>query len=112
LAVDVDFGLGADMFTFVPYDHFWDRDFHAFLLPRDRVRFVFGRSVIMNGYRFDHGRFVMEGLGRERMGAFTHREVRVEERGFRGGRGHEEADRHDARDDHREDHHDDHKDRR
>ena len=37
LAVDVGFGLGADMFTFVPYDHFWDHNLHACLLPRERV---------------------------------------------------------------------------
>jgi len=98
LAVDVDFGLGADMFTFVAYDHFWDRDFRPFLLPRDRVRFVFGRSVVMNGYRLDHGRFVVEGLGRERVARFTRHEVRVEEP-MHGGRGHEDADRRSVHDD-------------
>jgi hypothetical protein len=79
LAVDVDFGLGADLFTFVPYDHFWDHNLHAFLLPRERVTIVFGRSVVMNGYRLDHGRFVVEGLGRDRMAALTGREIRAEE---------------------------------
>jgi hypothetical protein len=83
LAVDVDFGLGADRFTFVPYDRFWDHNFHAFLLPRERVSLVFGRSVVMNGYRLDHGRFVVEGLGRDRMATLTHHEIRAEEGGFR-----------------------------
>ena len=84
LAVDVDFGLGAEMFTFIPYDHFWDHNLHAFLLPRDRVGIIFGRSVVMNGYRLDHGRFIVEGLGRERMAGLTHREIRVEVVGGHG----------------------------
>ncbi len=86
LAVDVGFGLGPEAFTFVPYDHFWDHSLRAFILPRDRVDFVFGRSVIRNGYRLDHGRFVVEGIGRDRMAGYTHREIRVE----RAGRGREE----------------------
>lgn len=105
LAVDVDFGLGADMFTFVPYDRFWDHNLHAYLLPRERVGIFFGRSVIMNGYRLDHGRFVVEGIGRERMATLTHHDVRVDivvEHG--GGRGHEEFDRRGGRDDHRDRH--------
>jgi hypothetical protein len=78
LAVDVDFGLGVEAFTFVGYDHFWDYNLHPFLLPRDRIEFAFRGSHIMNGYRMDHGRFIVEGLGRDHMGAFTHREVRVD----------------------------------
>ena len=82
VAVDVDFGLGPDDFTFVAYDHFWDYNLHGFLLPRERLRLVFGRSLIMNGYRLDHGRFVVEGIGRERMALLTHHDIRVE-RDFR-----------------------------
>jgi hypothetical protein len=78
-AVDVDFGLGLEMFTFVPYDHFWDHDLRVRLLPRERARVIFRRSVIMNGYRVDRGRLIVEGLGRERMAVLTHREIRVEQ---------------------------------
>lgn len=78
VALDVDFGLGADAFLFVGYDHFWDHDLHGYFLPHDRVDFFFHHSVVMNGYRFDHGRFFVEGIGRDRIGAYTHREVRVE----------------------------------
>lgn len=78
LAVDIDFGLDADLFTFVPYAHFWDVNLHGYLLPRDRVHVFFGRSVVLNGYRVDHGRFIVEGLGRERVAVLTHRDVRVE----------------------------------
>jgi hypothetical protein len=105
LAVDVDFGLSADMFTFVPYDHFWDHNIHGFLVPRERVGIFFGRSVIMNGYRLDHGRFIVEGFGRERMAAFTHHEIRVEVVGEHGEvRGHEEVERRAIRNDHKDRH--------
>ena len=105
LAVDVDFGLGAEMFTFVPYDRFWDHNLHAFLLPRERVSVFFGRSVIMNGYRLDHGRFVVEGLGREHMASFTHHDIRVEVVAGHGGvRGHQEVERRVIRDDHKDRH--------
>ena len=100
LAVDVDFGLGADLFTFVAYDHFWDHNLRGFILPRERVGVVFGRSVVLNGYRMDHGRFVVEGLGRERVASLTRREIRIEEPAFHGGtRGHEEVDRRGGHDD-------------
>jgi hypothetical protein len=89
------------MFTFVPYDRFWDHNLHAYLLPRERVGIFFGRSVIMNGYRLDHGRFVVEGLGRERMASLTHHDIRVEiVVGHGGVRGHEDFDRRGGRDDH------------
>ena len=29
VAVDTDFGLGADMFVFLPFDHFWDHDYRV-----------------------------------------------------------------------------------
>jgi hypothetical protein len=79
LAVDVDFGLAPEMFIFAPYDRFWEPNLRAFLLPRDRALVVFRHSTILNGYRFDHGRFVVEGIGRERMAALTHHAIRVEE---------------------------------
>ena len=102
VAVDVDFGLGADAFVFVGYDHFWDHHWHTFILPRERVHFVYAHSVIRNGYHYDHGRFVVEGLGHERMAMLTHREVKVEEaRQDRDAHAHE-ADRRGYRDDHRD----------
>jgi hypothetical protein len=77
VALDVDFGLGFGAFVFVGRDHFWDHDYRGYAFPPDRARFFFEHSAIHNGYRMDHGRFVAEGMGRERMAAFTHREVAV-----------------------------------
>ncbi len=78
VAVDVDFGLDMDAFTFVAYDHFWDYDLHSFLLPHDRLVGVFRDSRIANGYRVDHGRFVVKGLGHDHIAAVTHHDVRIE----------------------------------
>jgi hypothetical protein len=103
LAVDVDFGLGAGLFVFVPYGHFWEHNLHAFILPRERVEIVFGRSFIRNGYRCEHGRFVVEGLGRERMATLTHHEIRVGEPGPHDKvRAHEEAERRTLHDEHKD----------
>jgi hypothetical protein len=72
------FGLGADAFTFVPCDHFWDRNLEAIMLPPDKVAEVFKASVVKNGYRFVNGVFSVEGGGRDRVAALTHREVKIE----------------------------------
>jgi hypothetical protein len=79
LAMDIDFGLGWDAFVFVGFDHFWDHDYRHFLLFGDRAAFMYRRSVILNGYRMVGGRFVIDGLGRDRIARFTHRDVRVED---------------------------------
>jgi len=106
LAVDVDFGLSADRFTFVPYNRFWEHDLRGYLVPRDRTALIFGRSVVLNGYRLDHGHFIVEGLGRDRVAGLTHHEVRLEEPQIRYGfRPHEEMDRRNLHDD-RKDRHD------
>jgi len=84
LALDVDFGLGVDDFAFVAYDHFWDHDLRPFFLPRDRVAVFFAGSHVLNGYRVDNGRFVVEGLGHDHIAAVTHHDVRIEpDRGSR-----------------------------
>ncbi len=77
VAVDVDFGLGFDAFVFVGRDHFWDHDYAHVIIGREDARRFYARSEIHNGYRMDHGRFVADGLGRDRVAAFTHHEVAV-----------------------------------
>lgn len=75
---DFDFGLGLNFFAFIGYDHFWEHDFRHFIVPRDRLALIYRHSVIENRYHLDHGRFINEGLGRDRMAALTHRDVKVE----------------------------------
>ena len=102
LALDVDFGLGVDAFTFVGYDHFWDHNLRGFFLPRERADFVFRHSIVMNGYRMDHGRFIVDGFGRDHIALWTHHDIRVEA-GFRDGRDfRHEDDRRGFRDDRRD----------
>jgi hypothetical protein len=86
VAVDADFGLGADLFVFVPFDRFWEHDYRAFAAPGWRAAALFHRSVLANSFRFASGHFVMEGIGRERIGLLTHREVPVARLEFRDAR--------------------------
>lgn len=79
LALDADFGLRWDAFVFVGFDHFWDRGYRAWMLPRSRIAFFYYRTSILNGYRFVGGRFFVGGLGRDRLLRLTHRDFRVEE---------------------------------
>ena len=92
------------MFTFVAYDRFWDHNLRGYIVPHDRAEFVYRHSVIRNGYRFDHGRFIVEGIGRERIGSLSHHEVRVEEVVIHGGgpHGHIEVYRRARHDDRRD----------
>jgi hypothetical protein len=85
VAVDFDFGLADDSFTFIGYDHFHERFFrlrnreYHYHIDRDRRREFFHRSVIRNDFRRDdHGRFVNEGIGRDRVAKLT----RVQHAGF------------------------------
>ncbi len=75
LAVDVDFGLGPDAFVFIPYDHFWAHDYIGFRAPGFRVGFFFGASILANHWGFVGGRFVFDGIGRDRIGFLTHHDV-------------------------------------
>ena len=46
---DYDFGYGASFYVFVGYDHFWEHDYHRFILRGDEYRRIYGRSEI-NGF--------------------------------------------------------------
>jgi len=85
VATDVDFGLAPDMFVFVPFDHFWVRDYIPWCAPYHRVPVLFRASVVINGYGFVGGRFVVGGLGRERIVLRTHHDVSVVTIGFHDG---------------------------
>jgi hypothetical protein len=75
VAVDADFGLGPDLFVFVPFDHFWAHDYRAFLAPPWRVGVLFRGSILVNHYGFVGGHFFVGGIGRDRIGVLTHHEV-------------------------------------
>lgn len=79
VGVDFDFGLGEGCFTFVGYDHFHEGFFRmrghewGYHIGHERLHGFYGRSVIRNEFRRDeHGRFVNNGIGRERLEKVTH----------------------------------------
>jgi hypothetical protein len=87
VSVDFDFGLGADCFTFVSYDHFHDRFMrlrgreYPYHIEPERVREFYGRSVIRNNFRSDeHGRMINDCIGRDRLARVTNN--RLEHSGF------------------------------
>ncbi len=86
VVADFDFGLGPGAFCFVGADHFWARDLRAFAVPRWRAPGLFRASVVVNGYHFAGGRFIVEGPGRDRVAALTHHEIREERVEFRDRR--------------------------
>ncbi len=75
VAVDADFGLGPDLFVFVPFDHFWAHDYRGFLAPGWRGRELFRGSLLVNHYGFVGGHFFVGGIGRDRIGLLTHHDV-------------------------------------
>ena len=76
LVVNADFGLGPADFCFVGSNNFWEHDFRGYLLRQERAEYVWRRSVVRNGYRSNNGRLAVEGLGAQRIGLLTHRQVR------------------------------------
>jgi len=79
VGVDFDFGLGESCFTFVGYDHFHEGFFRmrghewGYHIGRERLHEFYHRSVVRNDFRRDeHGRFVNNGIGREKMASITH----------------------------------------
>jgi len=77
VALDVDFGLQMNAFVFIGFGNFWVHDYRTVIIGPERVRYFYGRSVVHNGYRMEHGRFVSEGIGRDRMASLTHRDIKV-----------------------------------
>ncbi|HEY3854522.1 MAG TPA: DUF6600 domain-containing protein [Verrucomicrobiae bacterium] len=75
VAVNTDFGLGADMFVFVPFGHFWDHDYRAWGVPAWRRGELFHHSIVASHYGFVGGHFFVGGIGRERIGVLTHHDV-------------------------------------
>jgi len=76
---DFDFGLGVGCFTFVGYDHFHEGFFrmrgheYAYHVDRERLHTFYTRSVVRNDFRRDdHGRFVNDGIGRDKVEHLTH----------------------------------------
>jgi hypothetical protein len=79
VGLDFDFGLSFGCFTFVGYDHFHEGFFRmrghewAYHIDHDRLHSFYSHSVVRNDFhRDDHGRFVNNGIGRDRVEHLTH----------------------------------------
>jgi hypothetical protein len=72
---DFSFGLSADLFTFVGFDHFTDRHWRGYRVPPQGVRGFFNRTVVAHGIVERNGRIVNQGIPVGRIVAATHREV-------------------------------------
>lgn len=86
VGVDFDFGLGEDCFVFVEGGHFHERFFRLrgrewhYHVDHARLHGFYGHSVLRNDFRRDeHGRFVNNGIGHDRM---EHMNNHVEKAGF------------------------------
>jgi hypothetical protein len=75
VGANIDFGLRADCFTFVGCDNIFSHDYRAVWVPREQVSVVFAGSVVRNSYHVEHGRFVVEGFGREHI--IQHSNIKV-----------------------------------
>ena len=77
VGVELDFGLSDAHYNFIGYDHFWERDYHRYYVPRERVVILYRGSHLANTYRIENHRFINEGYGRERIALVTHHDVIV-----------------------------------
>jgi hypothetical protein len=112
VAVDADFGLAPDAFVFIPFGDFWVHDYVGFRAPGWRAHDLFRVSLVANHWGFVGGRFVFDGIGRDRIGILTHHTVFSERLIFHDDHiAHDFDHFHGGFDhgfDHRDDHHDDH----
>jgi hypothetical protein len=79
VGLDFDFGLGFGCFNFVDYGHFHEGIFRmrghewAYHVDNVRIHNYYTHSVVRNDFRRDdHGRFVNDGIGRDRIQQLTH----------------------------------------
>lgn len=75
VAVDFDFGLGIDLFTFVAVGDFNRHDLGHYRLPPERVRTFYSHTTVINNY-YSHDKIVNRGVPAERVAAATHTTIR------------------------------------
>ena len=75
VAVDFDFGLRPDHFTFVTLDHFRDHDFGPRRLPPAEVTRIYNHTTIINNYTVNNTTIVNRGIAVERVAAATHTQI-------------------------------------
>jgi hypothetical protein len=70
-----DFGLGANVFTFVPTKNFSDAHLHNFRVAPERAAEVFNRTVIINNFNANNRILINNGIPLQHIVAVTHTEI-------------------------------------
>lgn len=72
VALDFDFGLRPDHFTFIAMRDFGDHDFAHHCLPRAQVTQIYNHTTIINNYVVRNNTVINQGIGVQRVSAATH----------------------------------------
>ena len=75
VAMDFDFGLGADCFMFVSPTHFCDHHPRSFCVEPTRVTQIFHQTTIVNNYNVNNRFIVNRGISVEHISSATHHTI-------------------------------------
>jgi hypothetical protein len=75
VAMDFDFGLNVDCFTFVSAGHFCDRHPRSYCVERARLPEVFHRTTIINNYSVNNRIIENRGIAVDHIRNVTHRDI-------------------------------------
>ena len=76
VAPNYDFGMGADLFDFVPMGHFFDANTERFRLSAAQAAQAFARSKVLNDINSNDGTIVDDGIPVNKIAAATRGAVR------------------------------------
>jgi hypothetical protein len=72
VAVDFDFGLHADHFTFIAMSDFHQHDYTHYCMPHTQVTKIYNHTTIINNYVVNNTTIVNKGIRAEQVAAATH----------------------------------------
>jgi hypothetical protein len=75
VAMDFDFGLGADCFMFLSPAHFCDRHPRSFCVEPTRVTQIFHQTTIVNNYNVNNRFIVNRGISVDHISSATHHTI-------------------------------------
>lgn len=76
VAVNFDFGLHSDHYTFIAMHDFNERDYRRRCLPATEVTRVYNHTTVINNYVINNNTVVNNGIRVERVAAATHTPIR------------------------------------
>jgi hypothetical protein len=75
VAVDFDFGLGADRFTFISSGHFAERHPRYFRVEPQRAMQIFHQTTVINNFNVNNRTIINRGIPVEHITGVTHRQL-------------------------------------